>query len=342
MPRISVRPARPDADIDAMAALLAARHKSDRARRPQLPEAFESPAACGTLIREAFIRPEWASGAVAELDGRTVGYMVGVQQLHSPTSVTAQWVEPHSMSIGLPLYAADAEHDAVAIYRALYQHLAELWARDGFFIHTTHTVPGDADAEEAFVSLGFGRKTTCAVRPTGDRVEVRASNPGLEVHRASSEDLEVVLQLEDTNNRHHLASPIFWPYLKETHAATRQFVAAYLGDPANGHFVAYQEGKPIGMDTFIPPDFVSPLVQGGRSIYLFQGVVEPEARGAGIGTVLLQRGMAWAHDEGYDYCALHFASANTSGGPFWLSQGFEPVEHTMVRHVDERVAWARP
>jgi len=342
MPRIRVRAIRPEADVDALAGLLAARHKRDRTRLPQYPEAFESAATCAALVRETFARPEWVNGAMAEADGVPVGYMVGTQQLHAPTSVAAQWIEPHSISIGMPSHAADPEHDVVAVYRALYEHLAGLWARQGYFIHSADIPAGDADVQEAFVSLGFGRKTVCAVRSTAEPVEARAADPKIEVHQASSEDLEVVMHLEDTNNLHHLASPIFWPYLKETHAATREYVAGLLADPGNAHLVAYRDGKPIGMDTFNPPNFVSPMVQGGRTTYLFQGVVEPEARGGGIGTVLLAKGIDWARAEGYEYCALHFASANTSGGPFWLNQGFVPVENTMLRHVDERVAWARP
>ena len=45
-------------------------------------------------------------------------------------------------------------------------------------------------------------------------------------------------------------------------------------------------------------------------------------------------------EQGYANCCLHFASDNPSGAPYWLGQGFVPVEHTMVRRIDERIAWA--
>jgi hypothetical protein len=51
--------------------------------------------------------------------------------------------------------------------------------------------------------------------------------------------------------------------------------------------------------------------------------------------------MAWASGAGYTTCTLHFASENYSGGPFWLKHAFVPVEHTMERRVDERIAWGR-
>ena len=50
--------------------------------------------------------------------------------------------------------------------------------------------------------------------------------------------------------------------------------------------------------------------------------------------------MEWAATNGYHTCTLHFASQNPSGGPFWLGHGFVPIEYTMERRVDERVAWA--
>jgi hypothetical protein len=50
--------------------------------------------------------------------------------------------------------------------------------------------------------------------------------------------------------------------------------------------------------------------------------------------------MAWARKQGHRWCTLHFASGNPSGAPFWLGHGFIPVEYTMSRHLDERVAYA--
>jgi hypothetical protein len=52
--------------------------------------------------------------------------------------------------------------------------------------------------------------------------------------------------------------------------------------------------------------------------------------------------MDWASRAGYTSCTLHFAPSNPSGGPFWLGHGFVPVEHTMERVIDSRIAWARP
>lgn len=339
MARIKVRPMQPG-DIAPAAALLAERHKRDRARLPFLNKVFEEPTECEALVRDTLQNPR-AFAVAAELDGRLVGYLVGEREHHHPASLPAQWVPPYTFAIGLQGHAVAADVNAVDVYRLMYGELAARAVERGFFEHRVYIVPGDRDVEEAWVNLGFGRSLVCAVRDTSP-VPLDGQAAGIEVHQATSEDAEVVMQLEDANTRHHYSSPIFWPYLHETMAAARQYQESLLADPANAHFVAYKNGEPLGMNTFNPPDWVSPLIQGGRSIYLYQGVVVEKARGNGIGKALLARSMDWAREQGYEYCALHFASANASGASFWLGQGFVPAEYTMARRIDERIGWARP
>lgn len=117
-------------------------------------------------------------------------------------------------------------------------------------------------------------------------------------------------------------------------------VGELLRDPDNAHFIAYRDGKPCGIQTFIPPTFLSPILVRERMIYLFHGVVAPDLRGGGIGSLLLEHAMGWAREKGHQHCALHFGSPNLSGSRFWLGHGFVPVEQTFVRHVDERIAWS--
>jgi GNAT superfamily N-acetyltransferase len=77
-----------------------------------------------------------------------------------------------------------------------------------------------------------------------------------------------------------------------------------------------------------------------KTVYLFQGIVMPDARTGGVGSAILSQGVSWAREQGYEHVALHFATANLSGAKFWQSRGFAPVEYGMRRRVDERIAWA--
>jgi GNAT superfamily N-acetyltransferase len=337
MPRLTVRPFEPG-DLDPAARLLAARHRRHRDRLPMLSAALESPGSAARLVSALMTSPR-ASGAVAVAGGDVAGFLFGEQLLFPDTELASLYLPPHSISMPVEGHAVAAGQDATTVYRALYAHLATDWVAAGFFTHRAHIVPGEADVQEAWVSLGFGRHTTCGTRDTGPVANARPAN--IEVHQASQEDIDVVLKLAHTLNLHHVQSPMFWPYLHTTDQAAREFNLNALADPANPYFVAYQDGKPAGMQTFLLSGFTPPIVEREKNIYLYEGVMEPEARSAGAGSALLDYTMRWAREHGYDWCTLHFASGNWSGAPFWLGHGFTPVEYTMQRHVDERIAWAR-
>ena len=151
-----------------------------------------------------------------------------------------------------------------------------------------------------------------------------------------------VMRLADDLNDGHWKSPIFWPILHVAEPAAREFNLAALRGSETPYFVAYEEGKPVGMQTFLRPGFTPPIVKRETDVYLFEGIVARDARSGGIGGALLQHSMEWAARSGFESCTLHFAPGNPSGAPFWLGHGFVPVEHTMERTVDARVAWARP
>ncbi|MBE0608421.1 MAG: GNAT family N-acetyltransferase [Dehalococcoidia bacterium] len=334
---LTVRPVNP-ADLDAAAALFAARHRRDRERIPHLEPRFEDAAGARELIRPLFENPR-ARGAIAESGGAVAGFLFGEEMLFAPTDMASLFVPPHSISMPIEGHAVVEEQDATAVYRALYGFLACGWVANGFFIHRCAIPPGDAAMQEAWVSLGFGRYLTAATRPTSPVERRKAA--AIEVQRASPEDIDVVVELAECLNRWHWQAPMFWPVLHSTDGATREFNLGQLRSGDLPYFVGYQDGTPAGMQTFLRPGFTPPVVARDGNVYLFEGVVSDDVRGGGVGTELLLHSMDWARNAGYETCTLHFASPNPSGAPFWLGHGFVPVEHTMERRVDARVAWAR-
>jgi GNAT superfamily N-acetyltransferase len=337
MPRIPLREFTP-ADIDAAAALLAARHTRERARLPQLGARLESTDACTGELRR-FVANARMNGVVAEtFDGSIAAFLFGEKMMLPPNAYPSMFVYPHSISMPVHGHAAVIGGDTTALYRAMYADLAGRWVRQGFFVHETHVTPADPELQEAWVSLGFGRATTAAVRHTGP---VEGATPAsVQIHHAAAEDIAVVISLSDTLFGFHSESPIFWPFLEAPKDAAREHTRDMLVQPGNAYFVAYDNGVPAGMQTFNRPGFIPPVLDLEGNVYLYEGVVEPDARSGGVGTALLSHSMAWARGQGYDKCTLHFASANPSGGPFWLGHGFVPIEYSMTRHIDERVAWA--
>jgi len=326
------------ADLRAMAAMFAARHRADRARTPYLDPQLEDPAAALGLVAP-LLDSGRAQVAIAESDGQPAGFLLGEEMLFAPTEMASQFVPPHSISMPIEGHGVAAGHDPVTVYRALYGFLARDWIARGFFIHRCAIAAGDAAMQEAWVSLGFGRYLTAATRPTTP--VTRPAATGLDIERASPEDIEVVAALIESLNLWHWEPPISWPMVRTAEPAAHAFTLQQLRSGDQPYFVGYQEGRPAGMQTFLRPGFTPPIVDRAHDVYLFEGVVSDDARGGGIGTALLRHSMAWARGAGFETCTLHFAAPNPSGGPFWLGHGFIPVEHTMERRIDERVAWAR-
>jgi GNAT superfamily N-acetyltransferase len=323
-------------DTAAAATLLAARHKTARKRLPMLSKALEAPRGWEPLVR-GVLGPR-SHGVAAHRDGKLVGFLIGEDSLFGPTEMASLWFPPHSISVDNAGHAVAPGEDLTGVYRTLYAHLAERWVARGFFIHRIEVTAGDADVQEAWVSLGFGRHITAAVRDTGPVANARAGL--IDIREANTEDIDVVMRLVDTLNRHHATSPMFWPMLPETDEAAKQFNLSGIAGTTNAYFIAYLRGQPAALQSFLAPGFTPQIVEPEKTIYLFDGVVDEAARDGGVGSSLLEHSMRHLREHGYERCCLHFASGNPSGAPFWLGQGFVPVQHTMLRHVDERIAWA--
>ena len=334
---VQIRPLGAD-DLDTVARLLAARHRTDRTRTPALSARFEDETAVRTQVERALAQPR-TRGVLALGDGEPVGFLLGSVALPPATSWFAGSLPPRSAQIGYAGYAATGA-EAYELYRRMYAVLALVWLESGCFAHYIEISAGDEVALDAWFSLGFGQVLTLAVRDTSPiAAEPERPPAGIEIHQAGLEDIDVVMKLNDDLARHHNASPVFMPYLPETEPSTREHQLDLLQNPANAHLVAYREGEPAGMQTFHEQRFAE-LARPDRSIYLFQGVTAPGGRGAGVGTALLRHSMDWAREAGYERCTLHYFTANILGARFWQRSGFRPLTHTLVRRVDERIAWA--
>lgn len=306
--------------------LLAADQKRRRALDQRLPAAFEAAEEALAPIEAAFRSPA-AAGVVALRDGGLVAFLLAMQRL--PERV---------MTVPFHGYAIAAS-ESLETYRELYAVLADGFVRRGHFGHRVTVLDADLELRECWDSLSFGRALTTAIRYVDDPV---ADPPELDIRQLGGEHLDVIGQLEAANARHHNSSPVFIPYLDEDREGYRTRTAALLDDPLNAHFVAYEDGTPAGMNSFMTEARHSPLATPERDIYLFQGIVYESYRHAGIGRGLLAHSMRWARSRGYTTCSLHYFAANLVGSRFWTANGFRPVTHTLGRHIDERMAWARP
>jgi GNAT superfamily N-acetyltransferase len=335
--KIQVEPFDRSRHLADAAWLLAERHRRDRERDPRLPAIFEAPDPCRPLIEQA-LDGMGAYGVFASADGKPAGFGIMSVQLFAPTHFLSGFFPPRGASFAEAAHATAAgmEYD---VYREMYAALGDHFVANGNFDHTINLPAGDRAAQDAFTSLGFGRTMACAIRGV-DPVE-RAPSNGVEMHQAAAEDESVIFDLNYELMLHHARSPIFQPMVRETDESSHEMQRGLLTEPdTNAHWVGYEDGRPVGMNTFMPPAFLSPMTVPDKTIYLFQGIVTEDARAGGVGSAILSKGVAWAREKGYEHVALHFASANVPGAKFWQSSGFIPVEYGMRRHIDERIAWA--
>jgi GNAT superfamily N-acetyltransferase len=321
---------------DAAVDILIARERARAGHEPGSPQRFHDPAVAREAIAGVY-REERLDGIVARRDGRLAGFMLGARQLPAPHDGVSNFLHPRSVTIVEAGYAAQPG-DAVDTYRELYAALAGAWVLDGYFAHYVDVFISDEEALEAWLSLGFARTMVRGMRDTGP-VETSAQSAVYEIHQAGDEDLDLIVALEVANLRYHTSAPIFQAYFTETEAHGRGQEQEQLADPDNPRFLAYRERRPVGLMSFRPwrgrPGVSRPTV------HLQHGFTTAEARGGGIGAALLDRGMAWARENGFERCTVNWLSANLLGARFWQSHGFRPVSYRLVRQIDERIAWAR-
>ena len=326
----------PAKHLDIAAKLLVDRHARDRARDPRLPEAFDENA-CRAQIEHAFETTGWRGMIARSGDGEIAGFMIMAPQLTEPTNMLASFFPPRGVSLAYSSHAARAgsEYDA---YREMFAALAEHFVSVGLFDFGANVSASDSALLETFSTLGFGRTMACAIR---DVAPVARSAAPVDVHQASSEDIDVIHQLSDELTLHHARSPIFNPFMREADLAGIEFQKGLLTEPAaNAHWVAYEDGKAIGMNTFMKPFFLAPMTVPEKTVYLFQGIVTQDARAGGVGSAILAKGVEWAREQGYENIALHYATANVPGAKFWQSSNFKPIDVGLRRRVDDRIAWA--
>ena len=338
------------AHVEAAAELLAVRHRADRARSPELAARWEDGATARPAVQES-LTESGSSGVAAMRDGRLIGYLIGALTIPVPGSVLASYVRPRSVAVGYAGHAAEPG-GGFDIYREMYAALAPRWLSAGCFSHYIKLPAGDRQAVDAWWSLGFGQESIYGVRdttedaPAGAPADTQqdARTPGMrgwkvEVRRAGPDDGAVVLELLGRLERYHADAPVFRPYLAESAAQRLAPHAQHLADPDACSWLAHIDGRPVGVQMYVRPS-EDELDVPVRCIHLIEAYTERDVRGGGVGSALLRHAMRWAWEAGYERCMVDWVSPNLSGGRFWLRSGFRPVSTWLVRHVDERIAWA--
>lgn len=320
--------------LDEAGALLAARHRRDRAAEPALPSRFaEREEALGAI--EGLWRASEVGGVAALRAGRLIGYLIG------SLSLDPQRGRFGRIELAGHALAADAPTD---IYRELYTALATRLVRAGCFVHSIYVPASDRAALDAWFSLSFGQEQVCALRELteADRQGGTPTPPlPFEIRRAGLDDLELVVQVGGLLRRYYADAPVFSPYFAWSPSELEDAFREALTDPAMTIWVAVQARGALGLQVHLPAEQAGddPLVIPDRADVLQLAVTEPEARGQGIGRALTEHALRWAAAESYRYCVTDWRVTNLLASHFWPARGFRPVAYRLTRYLDPRIAW---
>ncbi len=310
-----------DGTLEQAGALVAREHVAARRIRPELPVAYVDAEACADALQG--LRDAGHRGLVVNDGGRVVALM----------TVTVRESRVIGKYARFPAegFAVDPElGDPTGALGALYAELAPSLVAGGARYHYLLHCPLPR-VDEALSNLGFGRDGCYGVQ----RVSVRPRPSGVRVFAAGEDDLETIARLALVEIEHRSAPPMFAPPaapslddLVGDHRALRRAGAV--------HLIAELDGRHVGLLTIEPTSPVPRLCPAGQP-YIGSTATLPDVRRRGVGRALVDAALNWAHDHGFEWISVDFATANRLSRPFWLGAGFRPTGYGVLRLIDRLV-----
>ena len=321
-----------DTLIPAAGALLAGRHRRDRAILPGLPARFEDPATATQAVRAALQRPHAAG--VAALDGdRLVAYLAGDLMI-SEVWGRSGWVRTAGCA-----YDPAAGVEAV---RDLYAALGAGWVRQGVFAHFALVPVSDPAFLQAWFALSFGIEQVHALLDLATLDPAAPPAPeGIEIRRAGPGDGPRLAEMSDVIWQVQTQAPVWGVMLPESVAETRAGWAELAEDATATVWLALAGDELLGMQGYWPAEESDDnLLIPPRTVELSVAGTRPEGRGRGVNTALTTHGLAQARAASFRVCEADWRSTNLLASRFWPRRGFVPSVYRLARRVDQRIAWA--
>jgi GNAT superfamily N-acetyltransferase len=312
------------------AALAAQRVRRLRQDVPSLPPQYEQPGLILPLIAELAGR---VPGVAALEKGQLLGFLFAMS-LHTVKgkrgAFSPEWAN-----------AARPEH-AFAVYQAMYAAIAPRWLANGCYIHALRVMAHDRQGLDGLYWQGFGLNNFDAIRDLSPLDTTVAAAPAgalrdVVFRRATEADIEDVTRLGEGLQRHLASPPIYLAYMGPD---TRADHLQWLAQPRHVQWLALREGTAIAEMRREPSNYTACAIAADeRTTFITSAYTVPEERSGGIALALLGHLLEDARAEGLERCATDFESANILGARFWMRH-FQPTALSVIRYVDERVAYA--
>jgi GNAT superfamily N-acetyltransferase len=300
--------------------LLAERHRRQRAVEPRLPERYEDPETARGEIEEVWRRDD-ASGAVAVVDSRVSGFLLGAprDQVWGPNT----WVELQGHAVEEPELARD-----------LYGEAAARWVDEGRHRHYVLVPAHDNALVNAWFNVGFGLQHVHAMRELTD--EPGTEYPDVQVGLAEERDLDELVELAPMLAEHQARSPVFGSVPAEDPDEIRAELREELTKTDVVNLVAEIDDRVVGNFFVCPLEMSSMHVGLGRperTSFLGFAVTHPDVRGGGAGLALTERSFRWARERGYDLMVTDWRATNLLSSRFWPARGFRPTFYRLYRSI---------
>ncbi|HET8586972.1 MAG TPA: GNAT family N-acetyltransferase [Candidatus Limnocylindria bacterium] len=307
------------AHLDQAAHLIARRQERLMSAEPALPAAYSDPATAHSIL-EARLGEEGSLGRVALGDGgEMTGFLLSFARLAGPWG-RGQWLTLDGHA------ATDAE-----TVRDLYAD----WAREptaaGFVDHFVEVPAAESALLDGWYRLGFARMHEYGLREA-DPSDL-ALTSGVELRRATMDDRAIVEHLSTIINGVQAESPSFSPLTDDGRARETADYVEEIDGP-DGWWLAVDafDRKPLGMTIFWQPD-PGPAVPT-HAVYLGSTMVEPAARGRGVGRALLRFVLERGREAGAQYCVTNWRTANLLASRTWPALGFRTTHHRLHRRIE--------
>jgi ribosomal protein S18 acetylase RimI-like enzyme len=312
-----------DEHLHEAARLLAARHARDRAAEPLLPRRYEDPAAALEEVETAW-RAEGASGSAALRGSRLVGYVVG-----APREVDA-WGE--NIWVELGGHAVEEPEDA----RDLYGHAAARWVEEGRTRHYA-LVPASPPLVDAWFRIGFGQQQAHGYREVAGHSQAEMLE-ACEIREPTEADIDelVAVEIDLALPRHQQASPVFSMRPLPGEEEIRKEWVDTISQGEEKVLLGYRDGLPVALWAFVGAEesrHFRGLGLPDAACYLAYAVTLPEARGAGLGLALTEKGFAWAAEQGYTAMVTDWRVTNLLASRFWPRRGFRASVLRLYRSI---------
>jgi GNAT superfamily N-acetyltransferase len=156
---------------------------------------------------------------------------------------------------------------------------------------------------------------------------------GVIIRRATSADLDTVVELRIALLREYPDHPIYGRLRPDAERRARPVFAAQLDSGNEAIFLAVVDGEVAGLIRCVETAS-SPLLTPDRYCYVSSAYVRPEFRRRGILRRLLKRARAWCLERGMAEMRLHSVGTRESSAAAWQHLGFEVVEQVRVLRLD--------